>query len=204
VTRRTPGPAPPWAPAALAAVLVAFPALPQTPAPEPPPAAQPRPARAGFLFINQERILTGSTAGQALLADEEAARDALRAEARAIDSAFEDEERELTERRPSLPPEEFQALADAFDTRVVEARREQDERSTQLAQEFDQRRRAFYARVAPILVMLMDRFGAQAIFDENSVLLADQSLNITEEVIAEIDAQAGDPASRDGDRDEGD
>ena len=38
----------------------------------------------------------------------------------------------------------------------------------------------FYARVAPILVMLMDRYGAKAIFDENSVLLADQSLNITD------------------------
>ena len=56
--------------------------------------------------------------------------------------------------------------------------------------EFDQRRRQFYARVAPILVSLMDRYGAKAIFDENSVLLADQSLNITEAVIAEIDAQA--------------
>ena len=38
--------------------------------------------------------------------------------------------------------------------------------------------------------MLMDRYGAKAIFDENSVLLADQSLNITEAVIAEIDARA--------------
>ena len=38
--------------------------------------------------------------------------------------------------------------------------------------------------------MLMDRYGAKAIFDENSVLLADQSLNITQAVIAEIDARA--------------
>ncbi len=60
---------------------------------------------------------------------------------------------------------------------------------TTLAQEFDQRRRQFYAQVAPILVMLMDRYGAKAIFDENSVLLADQSLNITDAVIAEIDAR---------------
>ena len=39
--------------------------------------------------------------------------------------------------------------------------------------------------------MLMDRYGAKAILDENSVLLADQSLNITAAVIAEIDAPAG-------------
>ena len=42
--------------------------------------------------------------------------------------------------------------------------------------------------MAPILVTLMDRHGAKAILDENSVLLADQSLNITAAVIAEIDA----------------
>jgi Skp family chaperone for outer membrane proteins len=143
-----------------------------------------------FLFINQERILTGSKTGQALLAEEDRQRDALRTEARALDAAFEAEERRLTEQRPTLPAEEFRQLSDAFDARVVQARRDQDARASALAQEFDQRRRQFYARVAPILVSLMDRYGAKAIFDENSALLADQSLNITEAVIAEIDAEA--------------
>jgi Skp family chaperone for outer membrane proteins len=143
-----------------------------------------------FLFINQERLLTGSQAGQALLAEEERQRDALRREARALDSAFEAEERQLTEQRPSLAPDAFRKLADEFDARVVKARREQDSRAAALAQEFDQKRRAFYAQVAPILVMLMDRYRARAIFDENSVLVADQTLNITEAVIAEIDARA--------------
>ena len=82
---------------------------------------------------------------------------------------------------------------------MVKARRDQDERANALAQQFDQRRRQFYAQVAPILVMLMDRYGAKAIFDENSVLLADQSLNITEAVIAEIDADAT-PAAPDATR----
>jgi Skp family chaperone for outer membrane proteins len=154
-----------------------------------PAAAQQQPD-SPFLFINQERLLTGSQAGQALLAEEERQRDALRREARALDNAFEAEERQLTEQRPGLAPEDFRKLADAFDARVVTARREQDSRAAALAQEFDQKRRAFYAQVAPILVMLMDRYHARAIFDENSVLVADQTLNITEAVIAEIDARA--------------
>ena len=152
-----------------------------------------------FLIINQEQLLTGSEAGQALLAEEERERDALRTEARALDAAFEAEERRLTEQRPDLDPAEFRRLSDEFDARVVQARRDQDARSATLAQEFDQRRRAFYARVAPILVTLMDRYGAKAILDENSVLLADQSLNITAAVIAEIDATAAEPAPPEGD-----
>ena len=154
------------------------------PAPVPVPASP-------FLFINQERLLTGSRVGQALLADEEKRRDELRTEARALDSAFEAEERQLTDQRPTMKPEEFRTLADAFDARVVQARKNQDDRASALAQEFDQRRRQFYARVAPLLVELMDRGGARAVFDENSALLTDQTLNITDEVIAAIDAGAG-------------
>lgn len=150
-----------------------------------------------FLIINQERLLTGSKAGQEILAEEERQRDQLRAEARALDASFEAEERELTEQRPTLPPEQFRRLSDAFDARVVEARRKQDERAGALAQEFDQRRRQFYARIAPILVTLMDRYQAKAIFDETSVLLADQSLNITAAVIAEIDARGAEPVPPD-------
>ena len=168
--------------AALAALLVG--------AAAPLARAQQDPARSGFLILNQERILTGSNAGRKLLDSEAAARGALRVEARAIDRAFAEEERELTELRADMEPEEFRTRADDFDTRVVRARLDQDERSTALAREFDQKRRQFYASVAPILVALMDQRGASAIFDETSVLLTDQSVNITEAVIAEIDALA--------------
>jgi Skp family chaperone for outer membrane proteins len=144
-----------------------------------------------FLIINQERLLTGSRTGQEVLQAEEVERDRLRSEARALDSSFEAEEQKLTDQRATLPPEEFRTLADAFDARVVTARRDQDKRASALAQDFEQRRRQFYARVAPILVSLMDRYQALAIFDETSVLVADQSLNITDAVIAEIDAAPG-------------
>lgn len=151
-----------------------------------------RPA-APFLFLNQERILTGSQPGQALLADEDAARDALRAEAAEIDRRFEAEERRLTDLRAGMDPDEFRTLADTFDDEVVAARLEQDDRSAALLRELDQRRRQFFAQVAPILVDLLERYGAHAIFDESSVLLADQTLNITDVVIAEIDARAAEP-----------
>ena len=111
----------------------------------------------------------------------------MRTTAREIESAFEREERQITEKRATLEPAEFRALADDFDARVVQARSEQDARANALAVEFDQRRRQFYADVAPILVEVMESKGALAIFDENSVLLTDQGLNVTEEVNARID-----------------
>lgn len=167
--------------ATLGACLLALPAAAQSPRPP-------------FLYLNQERVLTGSERGRALLADEEAARDALRAEARRIEAAFEAEERQLTDQRATLDPAEFRARSNDFDARVVKARADQDARAAALAQEFDQTRRRFYADVAPILVGVMERAGALAIFDETTVLIADQSLNVTDDVIAAIDGARA-PAS---------
>ena len=134
------------------------------------PAQEPR-AAARFLFLNQERILTGSQAGQALLAEEERRATSCAPRPARIDTAFEAEERRLTEQRPTLPPEEFRK-SPTSSTRASSRRgASRTSASAALAQEFDQRRRQFYAQVAPILVMLMERYGAQAIFDENSVLL---------------------------------
>ena len=83
-----------------------------------PPRAQ-EAAAPPFLIINQERILTGSEAGPAAARRGGArARRAAR-EARALDAAFEAEERRLTEQRPDLDPAEFRRLADEFDARVV-------------------------------------------------------------------------------------
>ena len=126
-------------------------------------AAAPRPRRVAgspFLFINQERLLTGSKAGQALLADEEKQRDTLRSEARALDSAFEAEERQLTDQRPTMKPEEFRSSPTPSTPASSRRGRIRTRRASSLAQEFDQRRRQFYARVAPLLVELMDRDGS--------------------------------------------
>jgi Skp family chaperone for outer membrane proteins len=163
-----------------------------------PAAGQPVAERPPFLFVNQERILTGSQPGQALLAEEEAARDALRAEAREIDRQFEEEEQRLTGLRATMDPAEFRALADAFDARVVQARQDQDMRSSALVQQLELRRRQFYNQVGPILVGLLSRYGAYAILDESSVLLADQSINITDAVIAELDDLAVPEATEGG------
>ncbi len=146
------------------------------------------PVQTDFLFINQERLLTGSRTGRALLEAEESATEALREEARAIDLTFEAREQTLAGMRGDMSPEEFRALADAFDAEVVEARREQDARSAALAQRLDLRRRQFFGQIAPLLVAAMERHDAAAIFDETSVLLSDPSINITDEIILAIDA----------------
>lgn len=170
--------------AAFGGLLAAGPATAQTLSfPEPPPAAPP-PA---FLVLEQERLLTDSAYGREVLAQNREEADALRAEGQSLDRQFEAEERSLTEQRPSLTPEEFRALADAFDAKVVATRREQEEKGVALGQRAEQRRRDFFRRVAPILLEILEASGAAAVVEQRTLLIAKQDLNITDQVIKRLD-----------------
>lgn len=169
---------------ALVCLLLAAPAgAQQLGYPVPPAQTQAPP----FLVIEQDRLLTDSLYGQDIIARNEAEAQALREESQQLDRAFEEEERQLTERRPGLPPAEFRELADAFDDRVVRARREQEAKATALTRRVETRQREFFRRVGPVLLDILGETGAVAVFDQRDVLISKQDLNITDEVIKRLD-----------------
>lgn len=140
-----------------------------------------------FLVVDQERVLRESLFGQDLRRTDTEEADLLRAEAEALDRAFEAEELELTEKRPTLPPDEFRALADAFDEKVVRTRQEQQNKANALAQRSEQRQRALFQRLAPVLLAILTETGASAVVDQRTLLIAKGDLNITDEVIKRLD-----------------
>ncbi|MEO1550395.1 MAG: OmpH family outer membrane protein [Pseudomonadota bacterium] len=144
-----------------------------------------------LLVLDQEQVLNDSVPGRALLEEEARERSVLIAQARQLDRELEEEERRLTDLRAGMEAAEFRALADAFDDRVVRTRREQDARAASLTQRSEAARRAFFNQVAPILLEILEETGASAVIDQRSVLIANQSLNITAEVIKRLDARAG-------------
>ncbi len=77
---------------------------------EPPPDA--------VIVIDQERLFQDSLFGRRITAELEERSAELAAENRAIEAELIAEERDLTVRRSELEPEEFRALADAFDEKV--------------------------------------------------------------------------------------
>jgi Skp family chaperone for outer membrane proteins len=147
----------------------------------------PRAETPPFLVIEQDRLLTDSLYGQDVIAKNETEARALREESQALDRAFEEEERQLTERRAELPPAEFRELADAFDAKVVRARREQDAKAAALTRRVETRQREFFGRVGPVLLEILEETEAVAVFDQRNVLISKQDLNITDEVIKRLD-----------------
>ena len=139
------------------------------------------------IVIDQERLFEESLFGRRIIAELEARSAALATENRAIEAELVAEERELTERRDELPPEEFRALADAFDEKVGRLRSEQDAKTRELVTIRDSGRQNFTRSVGPILLDYMRRSGASVMLDRRSVVVTADRVDATDELLAEID-----------------
>ena len=157
--------------------------------------AQSEPAQtdpAQILTLDKERLFAGSRFGQAVTGAVEAQAAALTAENRKIDADLEAEERQLTEKRPTMQPAEFRILADAFDEKVTALRIAQDAKSKALTRLRDDGRKRFFAAAVPILAALMRDKGALAILSNEAVILSFDRIDMTDEAIARLDAALGD------------
>ncbi|MEJ6394664.1 OmpH family outer membrane protein [Gymnodinialimonas sp. 2305UL16-5] len=144
------------------------------------------------LVLNQERLLQLTQYGMRLQRELEAASAALANENRQIESLLTEEELALTERRETMPPDEFRGLADEFDIRVTAIRAAQDAKTRDLQAQADAAQQRFFEESVPVLLQLIEDRGAAVLLDSRSVLLSADSIDITEEAIAEIDETLGD------------
>jgi len=147
--------------------------------------------RSSIVVLDQERLLAETVLGAQISTTLENASRALAEENRRIEQELIDEERALTEARPSMEPEAFRAAATAFDKRVTEVREAQDRKARAITERHEEERRAFLDAAVPILGALMSDFGAFVILDQRQVFLSDDRINITDEAIARIDAAFG-------------
>jgi Skp family chaperone for outer membrane proteins len=157
--------------------------------------AQTAEVRPSILTLDQDALFAGSKFGQALTRAIEAEAEALKAENRDIDTRLEAEERALTQRRATMAPAEFRPLAEAFDQKVEALRAAQDAKARAFAQKRDEGQSRFIQMVGPILGDYMVQQGAFAIVNQAAIVVSLGTIDITDEVIAAVDAQLGDGSS---------
>lgn len=140
-----------------------------------------------IVLLDPERLFEQTKLGKSLAAAVEAERLELIALNRKLEGELESEEKALTEKRANTTPEEFRDLADAFDAKVQQIRRDSERRARDLERNRERAPRDFLRQVEPILVALMRETGAVAVLDRRSVLLSADVVNITELAIQRID-----------------
>ena len=144
------------------------------------------------LVVDVERMFADSAFGQRIAAEIEAEGAEIAAENRRIEAELTEEERKITEQRASLSPEDFRALADAFDEKVQSIRREQDAKVRAFGQRGEVEQRAFLSAAQPVLQALMDEAGASLLLDRRVVFAAVPAVDVTDAAIDRIDAAIGD------------
>ncbi len=148
----------------------------------------PVPVASALLTLDEERLFAGSAFGKEVLARQDAEAQKLTAENRRIEAALEEEEKSLTARRAAMTREEFTPLADAFNVKVVGIRSAQNAKSRDLARSFDKARQQMLAAVRPVLAAVLTERGAVAIIDKRAVFAGFDEVDITDDVIARLDA----------------
>ncbi len=155
-------------------------------------AQTPAPVASMVVTLDQERVLKETKFGAALAKAFDSDTQTLVAENRKIDADLEAEERDLTEKRKTMPPAEFRVLADAFDKKANELRDAQEAKSRELTRRRDSDRAWFFQNIAPILGDYMVERGAVAILDKSAVVVSLGTIDITDGAIQRIDEKLGD------------
>jgi len=145
-----------------------------------------------ILTLDRDSLYAGTLYGQRVSRELEAASNALAAETRRIEAALEEEEKGLTEKRATLSPEDFRALADAFDEKVQSLRSEREQAQTNMRSQMEAAQNDFFNRIGPVLGQLVRERGATLIVDRRAILLAATDVDITQAAIERIDAVLGD------------
>ena len=155
-----------------------------------------------ILTVEAERLFAESAFGLRVSREIEAESAVLAAENRRIEAELTAEEQDLTDRRPSMEADAFRILADAFDEKVIQVRREQETKARELAQKLDQARIDFLNAVLPILERMMQEANAGVILERTSVFLSADVTDITDLAISRINQVLGDGTKPDSDSEE--
>lgn len=144
-----------------------------------------------IVTVTQERLFQDSQMGQQIQKRYETATRLLVAENRRIEADLEAEERDLTARRPGMPPADFRALANEFDRKVEGIRSAQESKSRALTRQRDEDRQRMLEAAAPILAQMMAERGAVVLVDKSAVVLSFEGIDITAAAVARLDSVLG-------------
>ena len=148
--------------------------------------------QSAILTVDTDRLFTESLYGRRIQSDFVVARNELIAENRTKEAELLAEEKELTELRPTLIREEFSKLAEEFDAKTQIIRSEQAAKDTEIRSNLESARLEFLQIIQDVFAEIMRERRALAIFSNDTVILVADSINITDEAIAKIDALIGD------------
>lgn len=147
---------------------------------------------APILTVDQDRLFTESRWGLRTQTSLEDRGQQISAENERLADRLSTEEAELTAQRATLDAAEFRRLAEAFDKRATQVRRERAQAVQDLNQWAEADRNAFYRAALPLMGEAMQDRGAMAVLDRRTVFVSLDAIDITNDLVARLNRELGD------------
>ncbi|WP_265500274.1 OmpH family outer membrane protein [Paracoccus beibuensis] len=147
---------------------------------------------APVLTLDQDALYLSSSWGLRAQARLEAEGEVIAAENERLTELLSTEEAALTAQRATLPAAEFRRLAEDFDRRATQIRRERAQAVQALNAWADADREAFFRAALPVMGEVMQERGAIAVLDRRTVFVSLDAIDITGELITALNASIGD------------
>lgn len=156
------------------------------------PAADMTEGQAAVLTLDQDLLYLSSAWGRRAQARLEAEGEIIAAENERLTQLLSAEEARLTGQRAALPAAEFRRMAENFDLRATEVRRERAQAVQALNAWAEADRSAFFRAALPVMGQVMQDRGAVAVLDRRTVFVSLDAIDVTDDLVAAVDRRLGD------------
>lgn len=156
------------------------------------PAAGLSQGQAPVLTLDQDLLYLTSAWGKRAQARLEAEGEIIAVENERLTQLLSAEEARLTGQRAVLPPAEFRRMAENFDLRATEVRRERAQAVQALNAWAEADRSAFFRAALPVMGQVMQDRGAVAVLDRRTVFVSLDAIDVTDDLVAAADRRLGD------------
>lgn len=140
-------------------------------------------------IIDYNKIMSDSKAGASLQKQIEAKRDAFSREFAEKDKTLKASQAELIEAREKLTAEEFNKKRKAFDTQISDVKSLFEKRRNGLQQGVDKAMTDLRRNILEASASVAEQKGFDLVLSRESVVIAEKDLDITNEVLAALDAK---------------
>ena len=154
--------------------------------------ADAKPLAAPILTVDQDVLFAASDWGNRTQRVLEQEGSKIETENQRLAAQLSAEEATLTEQRGTLDPAEFRRLAEAFDTRATEVRRQRAQVVQDLNAWAEADRAAFYRAALPLMGEMMQERNAVAVLDRRTLFVSMDAIDMTQDLVKRLNAELGD------------
>lgn len=145
-----------------------------------------------LLTVDSKKLFLESAWGRRVIQELEDNGRTLQHENENLIATMSKREAEINELRRTGDEENFLKEANAFDEWANSTRRERAELDDQRLAKAASEESRFFQEALPTIQSMMNTYEASVIIEKNSALISEESIDITDELVAELDSVLGD------------